>query len=66
MNPVANTLTPADHAAPDGIEVRKISPSEFFQATFEQPIPTVRGIHRVPLRGPAYEFELVPMEGGRR
>ena len=62
----ADEPAPADRAVPEGLEVREISPSEFFLATFEQPIPTVRGIHRVPLRGPAYDFELVPMEGGRR
>ena len=54
---------------PEGIEVSEITLLEYMFALHGQArleVPTVRNIHRVSLRGPAYEFDLVPMTGGRR
>lgn len=56
-----------EHRMP-GVTVRDASPAEFLHATLGQArldVPSIRDIHKVPLRGPALELELVPMEKPR-
>ncbi|WP_219211903.1 hypothetical protein [Variovorax boronicumulans] len=61
--------TPSAHPSLPGVTVREISPAEYLHEVLGQArldVPTVRGIHKVPLRGPAPDLELVPMEGARQ
>jgi len=69
MHAANDAVMPVQPLPPDGIEVREISVAEFLFALHGQArldVPTVRNIHRVPLRGPAYALELVPLEGAPR